>query len=79
MEFYPEIDLLAFLGLYATVSNPTLLARFNRFRRWMMAATAISIVSAFALMILYKLTDFGPAQNHLRNGIIHFYQYDAWR
>ncbi len=26
MEFYPEIDLLAFLGLYATVSNPDLLA-----------------------------------------------------
>jgi hypothetical protein len=79
MEFYPVIDLLAFLGLYATVSNPVLLARFHRGRRWMIAATAISIMSAFALMILYKLTDFGPAQNHLRNGIIHFYLYDAWR
>jgi hypothetical protein len=55
------------------------LARFHRGRRWMIAATAISIMSAFALMILYKLTDFGPAQNHLRNGIIHFYLYDAWR
>jgi hypothetical protein len=79
MEFYPEIDLLAFLGLYATVSNPVLLARFNRCRRWMLAAAILSIVSAFAIMVLYKLADLGPAQNHLRNGIIHFYMYDAWR
>jgi hypothetical protein len=77
MEFYPEMDLLAFLGLYVTVSNPALLARFNRCRRWMLAATIVSIVSAFAIMVLYKVSDFGPSQPYLRNGVVHYYLHDA--
>lgn len=73
MEFYPEFDLLAFLGLFATVTNPALLARFNRRRRWMLAALAVTILSAFAELFLYKLSYFGPSQELLRNGIVHFY------
>ncbi len=66
MEFYPEIDLLAFLGLYATVSNPALLLRFNRYRRWILAAAMVSILSAFAALILYWLTDdWGASQSYL--------------
>lgn len=80
MEFYPEIDLLAFLGLYATVSNPALLVRFNRCRRWMQAAAVISIVSAFAAMVLYWLTDdWGTAQPYLRNGLVHYYLHSGYR
>ena len=77
MEFYPEIDLLAFLGLYATVSNPVLLARFNRCRRWMLAATATGIASAFALLVLYKLSPWGPSQQLLHNGLVSYYLHDA--
>ena len=73
MEFYPEIDLLAFLGLYVTVSDPALLARFNRGRRWMVAATVVSVVSAFALVALYKVSDSGSSQPYLRNGVAHYY------
>jgi hypothetical protein len=78
MEFYPEMDLLAFLGLYATVSNPALLARFNRCRRWMLAAAVVSIVSAFAAMVLYKLSDWGPSQPLLRDGVVHYYVHRAF-
>jgi hypothetical protein len=78
MEFYPEIDFLAFLSLFAIVRNPVLLARFNRCRRWMLAATIVSIVSAFAAMILYKLSDFGPSQIFLRNGVVHYYTHQVW-
>jgi hypothetical protein len=73
MEFYPEMDFLAFLGLYVTVSNPSLLARFNRLRRWMLTAIVVSIVSAFAAMVLYKLSPWGPAQLELRNGLVQCY------
>ncbi|HEV2474360.1 MAG TPA: hypothetical protein VGS41_16910, partial [Chthonomonadales bacterium] len=73
MEFYPEIDLLAFLGLYATVTNPALLIRFNRRRRWMLGALVVTIVSAFTELFLYKLSYFGPSQELLRHGIVHFY------
>lgn len=78
MEFYPEIDFLAFLGLYATVSNPSLLARFNRSHHWMLAAAVVSIVSAFAMMVLYKLSEFGPAQLLLRYGLVRYYLWHAW-
>jgi hypothetical protein len=78
LEFYPEMDLLAFLGLYAIISNPSLLARFNRCKRWMLAATIVSIVSAFATMALYKLSDWGPSQLFLRTGIVHYYMHHAW-
>jgi hypothetical protein len=77
MEFYPEIDLLAFLGLFVTAANPALLARFNRRRNWMIAALAVSIASAFASMALYKLSRFGPSQSYLSNGVVHYYLHDA--
>ena len=73
MEFYPEIDLLTFLGLYATVSNPDLLARFNRCHRWMLAATLISIMSAFAALVLSWFSTFGLSQRDLRNGLVDYY------
>jgi hypothetical protein len=73
MEFYPEIDLLAFLGLYAVVSDGALLAGFNRRRRWMLASALVSVAAAFVAMILYKLSDFGPSQQLLRHGIVHYY------
>jgi len=79
MEFYPELDLLAFLGLYAAVSNPTLLARLIRIRRWIVAAAVVSIVSASASMVLYKLSRFGPSGQYLRHGIVSYYAHDAWQ
>jgi hypothetical protein len=78
MEFYPEMDLLAFLGLYTTVSNPALLVRFNRCRRWMLAAAVVSIVSSFAAMVLYKLSDWGISQPLLRDGVVHYYVHRAF-
>jgi hypothetical protein len=79
MEFYPEIDLLAFLGLYTTVSNPALLDRFNRCRRWMVAAALISIVSASAAVVLYWLSDWGSSQQYLRNGLVHYYLHNGYQ
>jgi hypothetical protein len=77
MEFYPEIDLLAFLSLYATVSNPALLARFNRIRHWMLAATVVSIVSAFAALLLNKISGPGPSQQYLQQGLVDYYRHSA--
>lgn len=78
MEFYPEIDFLAFLGLFMIVSNPSLLARFNRYRRWMLAATVVSIVSSFTALILYRVSEFDPAQNILHEGVVHYYLQRIW-
>ncbi len=73
MEFYPLLDLLAFLGLYVTVVNPTYALRAQRHLRWFQLATTISILAAFAEMILYKLSVFGPATQLLRRGLVQYY------
>src|SRR5262249_9688034 len=74
MEFYPEIDLLAFLGFYAATSSVRPLATLQRYRGWIAAATLVSIVSAHATLFLYKLSSFGPAQLLLRDGIFVYYK-----
>lgn len=73
MEFYPLIDLLAFLGLYAVVSDEALLASFSRHWRWMLTATLASVITSFAMLVLYELSDFGPSRQHLQAGILHYY------
>jgi len=52
MEFYPEIEFLAFLGLYLTVTDEGMLALFSRLRTWMAAALATSIACSFFTLFL---------------------------
>jgi hypothetical protein len=73
MEFYPEIDLLAFAGLWLTVKDAEAGARFARLRQWMVAAVVVSVVGAFGSMILYKMSYWGPSQLYLRGGIVRYY------
>jgi hypothetical protein len=73
MEFYPEIDFLALLGLYFTVTDQAMLARFARLRRWMTAALAVSVLSSFMALALYDLSYMSPAQGSLRSGVVQFY------
>jgi len=74
MEFYPEIDLLAFLGFYAAISNGESLAILRRYRVWIATATLVSIVSAQGALLLYKVSEFGPSQPFLREGVfVHYY------
>jgi hypothetical protein len=79
MEFYPEIDLLAFLGFYAATSRAEALASVYRYRRWITAATLVSVLSAHGELILYKLSGFGPGQDYLRHGILRYYYWHVLR
>jgi len=67
MEFYPEIDLLTFLGFYATTSSVGALAILHRYRSWTTAATLISIISAHGMLLLYNHSPGGPAQPYLHH------------
>jgi hypothetical protein len=60
MEFYPEIDLLAFLGFYAATSSVGPLAIVHRYRGWTIAATLVSIISAHGALLLYNNSPGGP-------------------
>jgi hypothetical protein len=67
MEFYPEIDLLMFLGFYAATSSVGALAILHRYRSWTTAATLISIISAHGMLLLYNYSPSGPAQPYLHH------------
>jgi hypothetical protein len=60
MEFYPEIDLLAFLGFYAATSSVGPLAIVHRYRGWTIAATLASVISAHGALLLYNNSPGGP-------------------
>jgi hypothetical protein len=71
MEFYPELDLLAFLGFYAATSSAGGLAILHRYRAWTTAATVVSIISAHGALLLYNHSPFGPSQRFLHQGWLH--------
>jgi hypothetical protein len=81
MEFYPEIDFLAILGLYMTLTDEAMLARFARWRIWMMTTLAVSIVAGFVALSLYDLGGVGPLYDPgdigssvvMHKGIVRYY------
>jgi hypothetical protein len=52
MEFYPELEFLAFLGLYFIVSDEKMLALFARFRKRITAALVLGVASCFFFLFL---------------------------
>ena len=73
LEFYPEIDFLTLLGLYLTVTDEASLKRFARFRRWMTASLAISILGSMIALGLYDFSGDESPQELLRSGIVQYY------
>ncbi len=61
MEFYPEIDFLAFLGLGLTLTDEKTQAQFVRCRLWMTAALVVSMVGSLVMWWNYIRAPFGPA------------------
>jgi hypothetical protein len=79
MDFYPEIDLLAFLGLYVTLTDEAMMATFARHRRWMTAALMVSVASSFMALSLYDLALTPPGKLHAyyHQGVQLFYRINA--
>lgn len=69
MEFYPEIDFLAFIGLFLVLKDAAIQAEFARNLRWVKAALAVSILFSIVMQILYMHAQFGPAQDAVRQGL----------
>lgn len=77
MEFYPEFDFLAFLGLYLTVTNPANLERFARFRKWIAAALVLSIAGSVAGLTLLNLGTSAGTEREVTDGIVNYYRQAA--
>jgi hypothetical protein len=71
-EFYPEIEFLAFVGLYLTVTNEKMLSLFVRSRSWIAAAVAVSFAtSLFSLALLDVGQPIPPEPDP--QGLVHYY------
>lgn len=71
MDFYPLLEFGAFLGLIALGRKGLPLGL--TWQKATLAALLVSIGSSHLSMALYRLSDFGPAQVPLKNGIVRFY------
>lgn len=70
MEFYPELDFLAFLGLFLVLTDENVRATFFRFRAWMAFALVVSVAASFTVLILYDLARTGLAQDLFPHGLV---------
>jgi hypothetical protein len=79
MDFCPAIDFLAFLGLYATLTNETMLATFAKYRKWLTAGLIINIASSFTALSFYDLALTPPGKIHdfYHQAVVLFYRLNA--
>jgi len=75
IDFCPEIDFLALLGLYVTVTDEAILKKFARFRKGFNSALAISVLASVLGLTLHIVSDEGAEPEEiLSQGVVHYYQ-----
>lgn len=73
IEFYPLIEFGAFVGLLLLCSAPIRELWLRRIRVLAIVSAVVGIACSHAILILYKLSEFGPAVELLRGGIVAYY------
>ncbi len=70
IDFYPFFEFLAFVGVLALagkrIDSPA-------WRRSVWALVVVGVIGSHVSMALYRMADFGPAQNYLQRGIVRYY------
>jgi hypothetical protein len=79
MDFCPAIDFLSFLGLYATLTNETMLATFAKYRKWLTVGLIVNIASSFTALSFYDLAFTPPGKIHdfYHHAVLLFYRLNA--
>ena len=77
LEFYPELEFLAFLGLFLTVTDPAMLLKFTRCRRWLAAALLVSVFASMTAFVLSNLSGDEAPQLLLQHGVVNYYKDQA--
>jgi hypothetical protein len=79
MDFCPAIDFLAFLGLYATLTNEAMLAIFAKYRKWLTAGLVLNIACSFTALSFYDIALTPPGKVHelYHHVVTFFYRINA--
>jgi hypothetical protein len=73
IEFYPLLELGAFLGFLLLCRQPPAPAASRRIRTLAVALAGIGILGSHAMMILYRISDPGSSIAQMRRGVITYY------
>ena len=79
MEFFPLSELLAFVAIFGLAHANAAVPLTARMRGAITLVTAFEVVVSHFMLVLYKLSPFGPAQEHLQSGILALYLAQAAR
>ncbi len=75
IDFYPEIDFLALLGLYLVVTDEAMLKKIGRLRKGLNAALAVSVLASVLGLTLHDVSDEGAVPDEvLSRGVVRYYQ-----
>jgi hypothetical protein len=73
MEFYPELEFLALLGLYLTMTDEEMLRRFSRLQNGFRIGLVVSIVASVGALALWDVGGDASPDEIVQLGIVHYY------
>ena len=73
IDFYPLIEFGAFMGFLLLCRLPSAASLPQRVRTLAMASVVLGVLGSHMILILYKLSDWGPPIEYLRHGMVTYY------
>ncbi len=70
MEFYPVLELAAFLGFFLLCSGDHPIRAGSGLRSLVWSSTAVAILASHLLMVLYKVSPVGPVTSVAKSGAL---------
>ena len=73
IEFYPLIEFGAFLGFLLLCKHTLAATTLRKVRTLAIASTAVGILGSHVILIMYKVSAFGPAYEKMSGDVFHYY------
>jgi hypothetical protein len=75
-EFYPPMLFMAFVGVTILAQNREMVVRLKKIS---VVLVCMSIIMSHASLVLYDLSDLGPSQGYLSQGVLTYYAHRVHR
>jgi hypothetical protein len=75
-EFYPPMLFMAFMGVAILAQNRQMVIRLKKIS---VVLVCMSVIMSHAALVLYDLSDLGPSQGYLSQGVLTYYAHRVHR